>query len=247
MDVDTFSPTRFTDSRTGPFREPDRHWRRCQYLMEHGRQPIPDLDHAVVCEAWRFANARNQCRTEAELDQLKQSFPAVADAHNFHVTAEPLRRDELEARLLAKETDEEIAAKIDGISPAGVGVYHELFFCVRPRLKAFGYITNMVLKCSPADVVAEDDQATWLRRFAFHFGSAGVDQIIEYFRNPPVIPKSLAELDDDALEVLRKKLAIRETLLGGALPIADMATCGRLLKRPAGLGGHSSNEFAPFL
>src|ERR1700733_3453561 len=111
MEVERFIRTKFTDSHVDPFMRPDHRWLRCQYLLQHGRSPIPGLDAAIVREAWRFCRARSRCRTGKDLKRLARDFHAVADGYFFHMDADPLRRAEVDARLLANDSDEVIAAK----------------------------------------------------------------------------------------------------------------------------------------
>src|SRR5262245_32681133 len=74
-------------------------WLRCLYLLDLGRQPLQD-DDVVTGEAWLFRRALTCCRTDADREKLARDFPGIFEAHAFFTTAEPLRRAELEARLL---------------------------------------------------------------------------------------------------------------------------------------------------
>ena len=161
--------------------------------------------------------------------------------------ADPLRRAEVKARLLADDSDEVIAAKCGVISPPGVRAYHDLFFCVRPYLTSQGYIMSQVLRCPPDVILAVDDQEVWMRLFGYYHGSEAVDQVIEYFRDPPVMPASLSSLDMGSLEALREKLRLQEILANRVMQ--NDVDRGKLAElrgwhtRVGGLGGHSSAEF----
>jgi hypothetical protein len=248
MDVEKFSRGEFTDNTYGPFRSLDLRWLRCQYLLQHDRRPVRGLDDAIVFEARRYCRARSRCRTKAALKRLGRRFPGVADGYDFHEHAGPLRRAEMEGRLLADESDEMIAAKIDGISPAGVRAFHELFYRVRPFLKSDGYIRHHALRCCSMDAVAVNDQATWLHLFGYYSGPQAIDRLLDYFRNPPVMPGSWSDLDADSLKSLRTRLSTRLYLVTEGLPkdvnILKLFDLHRLAdRRTRGLGGHSTGEY----
>src|SRR5215468_5204835 len=64
-----------------PFKDPCWRWHRTGYLLDHGRQPLPDLDDAVTGEAWLFRKALSRCRTDADREQLALEFPGLTEAH----------------------------------------------------------------------------------------------------------------------------------------------------------------------
>src|SRR5262245_36226228 len=91
-------------------------WLRCCYLLDHGRQPLQDLDDAVTGEAWLFHGALQRCRTDADREQLAKDYPGLAEAHAVY-TGEPPKRWELEARLLGGDASDSIAARCGIPSP----------------------------------------------------------------------------------------------------------------------------------
>src|SRR6516225_8380615 len=109
-----------------PFKDPCWRWQRAGYLLDHNRQPLPDLDDAVTGEAWLFRRALSCCRTDADREQLARDYPELFEAHAVY-TGESLRRAELEARFLAGSDDLTVAGKM-GLSPAAVAAFHDLFF-----------------------------------------------------------------------------------------------------------------------
>src|SRR5262249_54570742 len=126
-----------------PSKDPGRRWLRCVYLLDHGRQPLQDLDDAVTGEAWLFRKALTQCHTDADREQLAQDYPVLFEAHGVY-TGEPFKRWVLEAFLLGGGPDVTVAARC-GLSVQGVEAYHATFYEVRPHLHADTYVNTVLI------------------------------------------------------------------------------------------------------
>ena len=194
-----------------PFKDPGRRWQRAGYLLDHGRLPLPDLDDAVTREAWLFRKALTQCRTDADREQLAFEFPGLAEAHGVY-TGEPLRRAELDARLLAGSDDLTVAGKL-GLSPAAVAAYHDLYFDVRPHLNAHAYVLGVVLGGKPFGGLPLDDRETILKTLGYQLGDKAVDAVLDFFANPPVVPASLDRLGLPELKLLCDRLRVKVAVL----------------------------------
>ena len=210
-----FDPTLFSDP-TDPWPEPARRWLRAEHLLGHGRWPMR-RDDAATREAWRFRRGLRRCHCAAGRRRLARRYPALAEAHGLYRSAEPLRRAELEARLLAGEDDATVAAKV-GLSAPGVAMYHDVFFDIRPRLGADFYILDVVLRGQAWYVPDPDDHGLLLKLFAYQLGGPYVDVLLDYFREPPVLPESLDGLDEASLRRLLGKLRTKLLLLATTTP-----------------------------
>jgi hypothetical protein len=191
-------------------KDPAWRWHRSGYLLDHGRQPLR-RDDTATREAWLFRRALGQCRGAEDREWLARDSPALIDAHHSFTSAVPLRRAELEARLLAGETDDVIARKC-GMAPAGVTSYHDLYFDVRSKLQASGYIATVVLAGKPYKGIAPDDHEAILKSLGYAMGGEMVDEVLDCLRDPPVV-SSLAGLDLDALRRLRDRLCTKVLIL----------------------------------
>jgi hypothetical protein len=233
-EISVFIPTTFLPSPHDPWQPPDRRRRRCDYLLQHGRRPDPAGDDPDTWAAWRYLCGLSRRRDAAGRGRLARRFPAVAEAHNFYTSAEPLARAELEARLLAHEGDEAIAARL-GLSPAGVAAYHALYFAVRPRLHAGGHVWGAVLGGKAHQGLAPDDHESLLRVYGYALGSRGVDALLDYLRDPPAVPASLDGLDPAGLRQLRDRLRVKLHVLSLTAPAnaASPATWAWLRERVA--------------
>jgi hypothetical protein len=190
-----------------PFEPPDRRWLRAGYLIESGQPPSPRHDDTWVGRAFAYRRALAACSDDEDRQRLAGGMPAVAEAHQLYTTARPLARAELEARLLAGESDDAIAAKM-ALTSAGVAAFHDLFYAVRPRLAAGAYILGVVLGGQAHRGLAPDDHGALLPACGYALGGRAVDDLLDYFRDPPAVPDALDSLDAEALRRLRDKLRV---------------------------------------
>jgi len=209
---ESYNPLRFLPRTGDCFADPARCWLRCGHLLKNGRLPQVNRDSAFIFEAFSFRQTLERCQTDSDRDQLAQRFPAMAEAHRFRETATPLRRAELEARLLANEEDCVIGPKV-GLPPATVAVYHDLFFTVRPYLKAELYILNVVLGPKVHHGLQPDDHELLVKMLGYAWGSHGVDTMLDHIRNLPVVPKCLDGLDLEELKRLRTRMRFKIGIL----------------------------------
>jgi hypothetical protein len=225
-----FDPTMHLADPHNPFQgDLDRRWRRSEYLIAHGRSPSYTRDDHATWSAWRFRLGLDSCDGLAERQHLDVCFPAIAAAYDHFATPTPLKRWELEARLLANESDAAIAAKC-GLSVEAVHMYGELFYDVRPRLAADTYIHLVVLDGKGHTAIAPDDYEALLKLYGYAMGGCVVDDLLEYIADPPTVPASLNGLDLAALKRLRRHLKLKLTILLRSTPASTVpvATWQRL-------------------
>jgi hypothetical protein len=215
----------YLDNPHDPLQEPDRRHRRCQFLLEHGWPPT-SKDDDITRDAWGFRRDLQRCSNDADRERLARSYPALAQVHLFAQNATMLQRAELEARLLASESDEFIAGRCN-LPRAAVHLYHELFFEVRPYLQAECYILHVAIGPKVHHGLRSDDRDVFLKLAGYTQGAGAVDRLLAYFADPPVWPVSLTQLDDLGLETYRERLLMRVWILSLTLP-ADAATAARL-------------------
>lgn len=212
-----FVPTRHLPNPHNPFQPLDLRWRRCHYLVRHGRRPSRDRDDHATFDGWRYLYDRRTCRDRRGPEWLAQRHPAVAAAYYLSRQAKPLERAEVEARLLARQTDDAIAAQC-GLSAAAIAAFHTLFFNVRDSLDAEIYVYTNVIGPKVFAGLTENDVDIFLKMLGFAHGPLMVDAALRCFRNPPVLPPRLDGLDAAALAELRLMLMIRKLFLTMVVP-----------------------------
>jgi hypothetical protein len=214
--MSVFDPTMFVDPHD-PWPEPARRWLRAEYLLGHGRRPMR-RDDAATREAWRFRGGLARCRCEADRARLAGRFPTLAEAHAAFTAADPLRRAELEARVLAGQGDSAVGARM-GMAADVVATYVGVFFAVRPRLAHPHYVLGVVLGGGRVYYAPDPaDHGLLLRLLGYHMGGPYVDVLLDYFRAPPLVPESLEGLDEAALRRLLGKLRTKVLLLATTTP-----------------------------
>jgi hypothetical protein len=245
MEADMFYPFKFLHNDHDPFRPPHLRWLRAEYLVGHGRDPITEDD-----EATRLALVylRQLQRTnEGDHAFHDGGLAAVAEAHHLFVVDQPLKRAEVQARILAGDEDAEIASRC-GLSPGVVRVYHDLFFNVRKSLNCAAYVYGVVVGRKAHHGCTEDDREVLLMLHGYELGGPAVDEQLRYWRHPPVVPDRLDGLTMDQLRDLHARLQTRRVVLLRTVEIDEQTAPKFLLfqagDRPAFSVGSESGQTA---
>jgi hypothetical protein len=170
---------------------------------------------------WRYRRELRRSGADGPSQQLRQAYPNLAAAHQMHL-GEPLVRWEVEARLLAGQGDESIAARCD-ISASVVQTYHDVFYDVRSALKADMYILCEVIGWRFWPLVSPDDHEKLLKAHGYDYGEQGVDAYLAYLREPPHVPASLESMGLDELRSLYGRVRTRLLVLLTATPVEALS------------------------
>lgn len=128
--------------RNNPMRSLDWRWSRSWALVRHSRYFCRKRDDEVTGRAVRFL--RQLLNTPQDTASIKRKYPDLAAAHSIRTGPEDTRI-ELEARILARQSPEEIAKSLS-VSPSSVRTYVAIFFDVLDRLKARMFIQKQVIQ-----------------------------------------------------------------------------------------------------
>src|SRR5262249_20813869 len=129
---------------------------------------------------------------------------------------ESLLRWEVEARLLI-EPPAQIAARC-GVTRPILHAYEKVFFNVRDRLEATGYIVNQVLGGNLDTSLREGQVGRILKLYALSGGASVFEAVLDYFRHPPVLPARPELLPAADLAALRQKLLVKLAVVTRGLP-----------------------------
>lgn len=172
------SPTRFpvcpADLTSAcSWRSPDWRWQRAwwrnQTRSRRGERQDDDwTQRALGCvkAIHREACGYRPYRPDPELMQARQ----LAQHHDWN-------RAELEARILADQPIVEISSAM-GVSTGVVSAFEALFFDVRPRLGAQGWIIYEVIGLRPWGPMLSQDVAIAWMYFGFMFGVFVLDVLL---------------------------------------------------------------------
>jgi hypothetical protein len=136
----------------------------------------------------------------------------IPEAEEYRRTASTWDQAVTEAWILARLTDEEVAAKV-GLRPAAVMWYERLFFHVRDRLDCDGYIRavikNWALKPIPGDVV---------KQYGYFAGQGTLDIVLKHWDGNPRPVFDPADLIRDPVTA-RERLSALLSVMCRLLPM----------------------------
>ena len=121
----------------------DFRFRDAQHLAESKPTQWADDDDSLVLDCAAFLRALNSAETGRERVAARARFPLIRATVDF-AEEHTLRRAEVQARLLAGQTDRQIAARCK-IRPKLVGSFEQLHFAVRHCLRATDYLQKQVV------------------------------------------------------------------------------------------------------
>lgn len=165
--------------------------------------------------------------------RLFDEDPGLYYAHQFYNHPDPEWKAIVDAKILAREDDDYLAADLATI-PDAFTWYELLFFNVRERLHSQTYIVKTVMG-APAtrvtgfdDVISDDLRYMLYKMFAYFGGSLMLDTIISGFqRGPlPTKPDRCREWLDEALQTTLRQRAV---LTSHAMSV-NRFTCMQLLE-----------------
>ena len=216
-----FEPSTYLPNAYDRWPVPAWRWLRAGYLHTHGREPCRFKDDPLTHHAWQFLAAAGRSAADDARDQATCRFLTVGEAYAIYSGGPPLRRAELEARLLAGQADETIAAKVL-LSLDGVRCYHDLFYEVRPRLATPAYVYNVVLGGKVYHDIKADDHALILKLIGHAWGGVGVDAFLNYLAQPPVVPADFGDRDLASLKRLQTNLGFKLAVLSLTTPASAL-------------------------
>jgi hypothetical protein len=179
----------FTRATQNPFSPPSWRWDLAGKQPAQGRRSIGADDDWILLEARRY---RAAVASGSSAAFLTKRWPVLHQAVLL-AEAEGPRRWEIEARLLAGQTSEEIGAAC-AYDPAVVDAFADLFFDIRPNLDSVDWISLQVIGpralrgFEPGDV-----KGIW-RSVGFFLGPAALDVVIAVTQElelPPTTRKTL--------------------------------------------------------
>jgi hypothetical protein len=197
-----------------PLRPPAWRWLRALDLWDRGEQPSEPWDDAWVGKALGLFRVLQR---DKDLQKRRRRLPALFQAYRLYNDGPPMLRWEVEARLLTTEPFEQIAAKCDSTRQV-IHAYEKVFFNVRDRLEATGYIINVVIGGDIIVSLKEDDVGLILKLYAIGGGVAVLETVLDFFRHPPVVPERPELLPAADLTALRKKLLVKSAIVARGLP-----------------------------
>ncbi len=199
-----------------PWRPVDAWWRRAVGIHESGDPAAsPNRDSGQGCgwikQAQRFCHARGEATSFDQQVQLITDYPAIHYAYQVYEQTGPDTplRSAIEARILARQTDQEISQAC-GCWPQYIGAYQALFFNVRDRLNCRDFILNSVLGAL-ATGFDVGNNGLLLKLFGYMGGPHVLDAMISRFPNAGWVnrPEGVSSFFQDlAINSMKQKTAV---------------------------------------
>ena len=203
--------------KCNPWQPVDAWWQRAVGILDDGDpQATPNRDtgrgSGWIKRAQRYLSALREAETYHEQVQVLVDFTAIYWAHRIHQATDNSRpiRWAIEARILARETNEQIAQK-NGCSADTIDAYEALFFNVHDRLDCRDYILNSVLgQAAVHGLQTRDNDLVW-KLLGYLGGPYVLDVVMARFPHgsPVRSPDGVASFFQDlAINTMKQKAAL---------------------------------------
>ncbi len=146
----------------------DWRWQRVEELDEAGGAPSRSRDDFWVRRAHKYQKRKALLHVHVDA-RLEATYPAIHLAYEIHDNLCSHFKWIIEAAVLANVAQEELAEYI-ALPPDVIEAYEKLFFDVRSKLKARGYVAGSILgPIITAGVNGNDPDGFW-KMLAFNGG-----------------------------------------------------------------------------
>lgn len=201
--------------RNNPMRSPHWKWLRVLSIESGGPKASRAMDGADGFRWIRRALRLKRRHAEAASRPMALYHLARVDgdlfwAHSLWADEKQPTRWAIEARILAGETNEEIAKKI-GCEVGVIDAYESVFFNVREKLANTEYIVNVVMADSVTKGLTERQYDLLWKMFGYTGGSHVLDAMITRFSaiERPKKPEDVSEFfQNSAINSMRHKAAV---------------------------------------
>jgi hypothetical protein len=166
-----------------PHHAPDWRWRAAQALARGGRDAAARL-LPEVREAAAYLRALGCAREDRRREAVRARWPDLAAAHRLAGEDGP-RLWEVQARILARQEDVEVAARC-GLAPGTVRHYESLFFAVRDRLAAGDWVHVNAIRPGPGPRRTFEDLGAVWRALGYHGGVWVLDLVVAVTAGRPL-------------------------------------------------------------
>lgn len=182
-------------------------------ILTDGPAPTARRDgegYKWIKQAAQFQRAMNRCVTDRQRTALSLECPALFWARWVYLKASSPFKYAIEAHLLARESNREIAFK-NGCSLEVVEAYEQLFFNVRERLAHREYIVNVVMGEAVHRGLHERSYDLLWKLFGYAAGPCVLDTMIGrlpllcWTHRPEDVPSFF---QDTAISLMKQKATI---------------------------------------
>ena len=218
----TDSPLYALNQRS-PFRPVDWRWHLAIYASERSNGiPKAWITHPVN-QAKQFIKQLCSCRTSTDHIRLSHRYPRKYQAIRLRLSEYPEQRAEMEARILAGQSHQEISAKT-GLSSEAIAIFESWLFDVKHRSPSFvNYGLLRIHECEEW----WDTKTIW-KYWAFRGGPVVLEAVMREFP-ATVKPHSADEMAEYLATHPITRLMVRVMVLYHMLPV-NQQTAPKILR-----------------
>lgn len=211
-------------------RPPDFRWRIAEAIVSGtaSRRIFKNELDDYVTRAIAYLTQLQQCRNDADRDQLAHRNPHLSAAHQLRKSQDKLARGIVEARLLAGSGVEDVAAACKHPLEM-IEVYERLFFSVVGKRDQWLYLMVHAIGPKCFYGVTEDDVDVILKKMGLLKGPLMVDLLVRYFTSSGNVPAKLEGLSRVQLEELASLVGAKALVLSMTVPFVKSHRVTRLL------------------
>jgi hypothetical protein len=212
-----------------PFRQPHWRWEYARYRVQRGYGAPPNAEGHWLRLAYEIHNALLETESADLPDELRDRRPDVFYAHQLWRDSNRLRRDAIEAFILAGEPSIRIATRF-GIPATVIDAFEALFYDVRDRLRYRAYVNGVLLTPQSNGHLSEPTFGDVLKIFAYNRGALVADAILGVYASQVgsivVLPQGISL---PAAEMVALELKVKAAVAAIMLPVNER-TAPELLK-----------------
>jgi hypothetical protein len=211
-------------ARLNPFTKPHWRWTRACWMAKHYPRASPRLDDADTRYTFWFLRCMGRCQSKRERAEVDEEFADRVAARQIHRNNGNVRL-ELECRLLARQTDEQIA-KIMSLPVLVVSMYERIFFDVRPRLHASDWIVKSAIGNRFVTETGQPNIGTIARQFSYFGGPVVLAMVLPRLLDGRALSDAPLDLEN---QEDRRTMRVRLLVQSMTMP-KDWKTARELLK-----------------
>ena len=163
--------------RNNPARRPDWRWARASQLFNDSQYYSSSRDDAATGRALSYLRAFGTS-IPSYRRKLMRGLGDIAAAHEIQGGPSGIRL-EIEARILAKQTAQQIGRRVD-LPAEAIVAFEQLFYSIADRLDATTYIATAVIGEIMPDVAGRPDFARLIKWTAYSGGVGPLDAMLLY-------------------------------------------------------------------
>lgn len=204
---------------SNPLRAPDWRWERARIIRETGKNVgVRTKEDEWTKSAIKFQKDLFGCKDDFARYNLIEKYPQIYFAYLLHGVDDKkqLMRSEVEARILADESFEDIAERC-GCEVETINLFEKLFFNVTDKLKNTTYILHQVMGPAIHRGMYEKDHDLLWKLYGYFCGGNVVDALTSTFtsKSKPETPEQIDALFvDDTRATMRRKAALAARSVG---------------------------------